>query len=85
MPVGLLTQNAQQQSMGQGRLHGGMACGALGRHGPFIRNEIRARHVAMRHAIGRVQAWEGGHAYVVFSTVRDGHWQPEDTTASDSG
>ena len=35
---GLLTQNAQQQSMGQGRLHGGMACGALGRHhdGPFI-------------------------------------------------
>ena len=33
---GLFTQNAQQQSMGQGRLHGGMACGALGRHGPFI-------------------------------------------------
>ncbi len=33
---GLITQNAQQQSMGQGRLHGGMACGALGRHGPFI-------------------------------------------------
>ena len=33
---GLLTQNAQQQSMGQGRLHGGVTCGALGRHGPFI-------------------------------------------------
>ena len=33
---GLITQNAHQQSMGQGRLHGGMACGALGRHGPSI-------------------------------------------------
>jgi hypothetical protein len=33
----------------------------------YLSNEIRARHVAMRHAIGRVQAWEGGHAYVVFN------------------
>ena len=32
----------------------------------YLSNEIRARHVAMRHAIGRIQAWEGGHAYAVF-------------------
>jgi hypothetical protein len=46
----------------------------------YLSNEIRARHVAMRHAIGRVQAWEGGHAYAVFQLfVRT---QPRQTVVS---
>ncbi len=46
----------------------------------YLSNEIRARHVAMRYAIGVVQAWEGD-AYVpaVFQLFVRTHWQPRQT------